>query len=73
MSRDGHGKARPRRRGRLPTNAVLILADDLPANRNHPLATTDPDIRAARRLRLIATVLARLARGQPRCSADQVE
>ena len=42
----------------------LLLADDLPANRNHPLAATAPELRDARRLRLIATVLARLARGE---------
>jgi len=49
------------RRGRLPVHADLRLDDSLAANQNHPLAQTAPEIRAASRLHLIATILARLA------------
>jgi len=57
--RDGKGQSRRRRR--LPVRATLRLDDDLPANEQHPLASAAPETRAAGRLRLIATVLARLA------------
>jgi hypothetical protein len=50
-----------RRRQRLPVLAVLSLNDALAANEYHPLAKSAPEVRAASRLRLIATVLARLA------------
>jgi hypothetical protein len=53
--------SRKRRRSRLPVHASLRLDDTLPANSNHLLAATSPDIREASRLRLIATILARLA------------
>lgn len=51
-----------RRRGRLPVHADLRFDDSLAANQNHPLAQTPPETRAATRLRLIAGILARLAR-----------
>ncbi len=51
-----------RRRGRLPVKAKLLLDDSLPANEYHPLARSAPEVRAANRLRLIAAVLARMAR-----------
>jgi hypothetical protein len=53
---------RKRRRGRLPVRAKLVLDDSLSANEHHPLARSAPEVRAASRLRLIATVLARMAR-----------
>lgn len=53
--------SRKRRRSRLPVHASLRLDDSLPANSNHPLAAASPDCREASRLRLIATILARLA------------
>lgn len=55
---DRKGKSR----GRLPVNAALSLDDSLPPNEHHPLAASAPEVRAASRLRLIAGVLARLAR-----------
>jgi len=51
-----------RRRGRLPVRARLLLDDSLAANEHHPLARSAPEVRAANRLRLIAAVLARMAR-----------
>lgn len=53
---------RPAKRKRLPVLACLHLDDDLPANEHHPLAGAAPETRAAGRLRLIAVVLARMAR-----------
>jgi len=53
--------SRKRRRSRLPVHETLRLDDSLPANANHPLAATSPDVREASRLRLIASVLARIA------------
>ena len=52
----------PKKRRRLPVLASLHLDDDLPANEHHPLAGSAPETRAAGRLRLIAAVLARMAR-----------
>ncbi len=52
-----------RRNRRLPVQASLHLDDSLAANEHHPLASSAPETRAAGRLRLIASVLARLARG----------
>jgi len=52
-----------RRNRRLPVQAELHLDDGLAANEHHPLASSAPEARAAGRLRLIASVLARLARG----------
>ncbi len=56
--KDSAGK----RRRRLPILAMLRLDDELPSNLNHPLAGAPPEKRAASRLRLIAAILARLAR-----------
>ena len=50
------------RRPRLPIQAKLLLDDSLAANEHHPLARSAPEARAANRLRLIACVLARLAK-----------
>lgn len=52
-----------RRNRRLPVQASLRLDDGLAANEHHPLAKAAPEMREAGRLRLIAVVLARLARG----------
>ncbi|MCZ2340481.1 MAG: hypothetical protein LC104_01635 [Bacteroidales bacterium] len=52
----------PRRRSRLPVHADVRLDDSLPANENHPLAQSSPEAREAGRLRLIAGILARMAR-----------
>ena len=58
----GHDASTPKkRRQRLPVLATLSLNDALAANEYHPLAKSAPEVRAAGRLRLIATVLARLA------------
>lgn len=54
------------RRCRLPVQARLHLDDSLAANHHHPLADAAPETRAAGRLRLIAAILARLARGHLR-------
>jgi hypothetical protein len=51
-----------KRRRRLPTQAKLLLDDSLPANEHHPLAKSAPEFRDASRLRLIAGILARMAR-----------
>jgi hypothetical protein len=59
---DTEGGQFKRRRGRLPVRARLLLDDSLPANETHPLAQSAPEVRAASRLRLIAGVLARMAR-----------
>jgi hypothetical protein len=53
---------RPLKRRRLPVLASLHLDDGLMANEHHPLAGAAPETRAAGRLRLIAAVLARMAR-----------
>jgi hypothetical protein len=50
------------RRGRLPVKARLLLDDSLAANEHHPLARSAPEVRAVSRLRLIASILARMAR-----------
>lgn len=50
-----------RKRRRLPIRALLHLDDSLAANEQHPLAESPPEVREASRLRLIASVLARLA------------
>jgi len=50
------------RRGRLPVQARLLLDDSLAANEHHPLAHSAPEVRAVSRMRLIATILARMAR-----------
>lgn len=61
--RSGHDAPQEkRRRQRLPVHARLTLDDSLPPNENHPLAQSSPDVRAASRVRLIAGILARLAR-----------
>ena len=52
----------PRRRRRLPSLAILRIVDELLPNESHPLANAPAESRAAGRLRLIAAVLARLAR-----------
>ena len=58
----GHDASTPKkRRQRLPVLATLSLDDTLAANDHHPLGQSAPEVRAAGRLRLIATVLARLA------------
>ena len=54
-----HGKRKPRR---LPVAAKLLLDETLAANENHPLAKSAPEARAQSRLRIIAGILARLAR-----------
>lgn len=59
-SRDKEPKKRHSRR--LPVEADLRIDDTLPENSEHPLARTPPEQRAISRLRLIASVLARLAR-----------
>jgi hypothetical protein len=51
----------PRRRQRLPVLAILRIDDSIAANEHHPLAASSPDIREASRLRLIASILARMA------------
>ncbi len=53
--------SRKRRRSRLPVHATLRLDNSLPVNTHHPLAATSPEVREASRLRLNATVLARIA------------
>lgn len=53
----------PKRRRRLPVRAELRLDDSLAANDRHPLARTSPEHRENGRLRLIAAILARIARG----------
>ena len=50
-----------RKRRRLPIRAFLHLDDSLAANEQHPLAASPPEMREASRLRLFASVLARLA------------
>ncbi|WP_437193980.1 hypothetical protein [Planctomicrobium sp. SH527] len=50
-----------RKRRRLPVRAFFLLDDSLAANDQHPLAASPPAVREASRLRLIASVLARLA------------
>ncbi|MBI1321620.1 hypothetical protein GC170_00315 [bacterium] len=50
-----------RKRRRLPVRAFFLLDDSLAANEQHPLAASLPAVREASRLRLIASVLARLA------------
>lgn len=58
----GHDASTPKkRRQRLPVRARLSLDDTLAANDHHPLGQSAPDVRAANRVRLITTVLARLA------------
>jgi len=49
------------KRQRLPIRAFFLLDDSLAANDQHPLAASPPALREASRLRLIASVLARLA------------
>jgi len=62
LPRDEHpGENRGARR-RLPVRAAVRFDDTLAANERHPLAKTMPEARAASRLRLIASILARLAR-----------
>lgn len=57
------GSATPkRRRQRLPVQAILSLDDSLAANEHHPLGQSAPEVRDAGRVRLIAAVLARMAR-----------
>ena len=53
---------RRQRRGRLPVQARLLLDDSLAANEHHPLARSAPEVRAESRMRLIASILARMAR-----------
>lgn len=60
--RQERGPVGKQRRGRLPVRARLLLDDSLAANEYHPLARSAPEVRAASRLRLIATILARMAR-----------
>jgi hypothetical protein len=62
-----------KRRGRLPVHARLSLDDSLPPNEQHPLAQTSPDVRTASRLRLIAGILARLARASGEGWTDTVK
>jgi hypothetical protein len=59
---NGQSSEGKRRRRRLPVRANLLMDDSLAPNENHPLAASAPEVRAASRLRLIATILARLAR-----------
>lgn len=61
-ARPGSPPAAKRRRHRLPVHADLRFDDTLAANEHHPLAATSPEVREASRLRLIACVLARMAR-----------
>jgi len=61
--KDESSRKKGRSRRRLPVKASLRLDDSLPANEHHPLAKAAPETREAGRLRLIAVVLARLARG----------
>jgi hypothetical protein len=51
-----------RSRRRLPVRAAIRFDDTLAANERHPLAQATPEGRAASRLRLIASILARMAR-----------
>jgi hypothetical protein len=55
-----------RRRQRLPVHARLTLDDSLPPNEQHPLAQSSPDVRNASRVRLIASILARIAQASVR-------
>lgn len=52
-----------KRRSRLPVNAFFRFDESLAANPNHPLGMSSPEHREASRLRLIASILARLAGG----------
>jgi hypothetical protein len=47
-------------------HARLTLDDSLPPNEHHPLAQSSPDVRAASRVRLIASILARIAQASVR-------
>ena len=61
--RSGQDVSPPRRRRqRLPVCVRLHLDDTLPANGCHPLGRSAPEARGASRVRMIAAVLARLAR-----------
>jgi hypothetical protein len=51
-----------KRRRHLPIMAELLLDDSLPANEHPPLGKSAPETREASRLRLIAGILARMAR-----------
>lgn len=51
-----------RSRRRLPVRAAVRFDESLATNDRHPLAQSTPEARAASRLRLIASILARLAR-----------
>lgn len=51
-----------RQRVRLPVRATLSLNESLLANERHPLAHTPPETRDATRCKLIAAVLARIAK-----------
>ena len=51
-----------RRRQRLPVLTSLRFDDALAANENHPLAATPAHVREDSRLRLIAGILARIAK-----------
>lgn len=55
------GPSSPKRRQRLPVRANLRLDDSLAANEHHPLGQSAPEVRGARRVRLIAAILARMA------------
>lgn len=54
-----------RRRSRLPEKATLVFDESLAANEHHPLANAAPEARALSRLKLIGSILARLARLSP--------
>jgi hypothetical protein len=58
----GNVPNRKRKPRRLPLTAKLRLDETLAANENHPLAKSAPEARTQSRLRIIAGILARLAR-----------
>ena len=54
-----------RRCSRLPAKATLVFDETLAANEHHPLANAAPEARALSRMKLIGSILARLARLSP--------
>jgi hypothetical protein len=49
----------------LPAKATLVFDETLAANEHHPLANAAPEARALSRMKLIGSILARLARLSP--------
>ena len=54
-----------RSRSHAPLPVSLRLITDIAPNHQHPLAHLDPVVREEQRLQLMASILARIAFGQP--------